>query len=213
MERDEIGGGREGREKRGRGRGEASKVNEDVRQVRSFPAYPASPTPTHRHHTQSPPLWSSDDNTAPTLSSGESAMPFVLPMLSSRSTAVVLPFAQKKIAPFDVPQSCPLRYTRPSLARAKSFGTPTAFMAGVVHRSAAFFVDTSSVITLPWPTSARVIVFPSWLHRIPLKTAPASPVKNISGTALLVVSETRPITFRPTLLPLTVSSVVPRKCL
>merc|ERR1719433_1437406 len=126
------------------------------------------------------------------LSSGDKAIPFVRPIVSSRTAS---PFVrQSHTAPVEVPQSWPLKNTRPDLDRARSFGTPWPLIRASLQKSSPVIVCVFNLTTLPCPTSAKYTNSPVGYHFMPLKTAPSSPVNH-------AVPSARPITFRPTLLP------------
>merc|ERR1719410_1020027 len=136
-------------------------------------------------------------------SSGDNAIPLVRPMVSSRTAS---PLArQSHSAPVEVPQSWPLKNTRPDLERARSFGTPLALIWASLQKSSPVIVCVFNLTTLPWPTSAKYTKSPVGSHFIPLKTAPSSPVNH-------AVPSARPITFRPALLPPDEPSSVFLKC-
>merc|ERR1719422_2101140 len=67
------------------------------------------------------------------LSSGDKAIPFVRPMVSSRTASLFV--RQSHTAPVEVPQSWPLKNTRPDLDRARSFGTPWPLIRASLQKS------------------------------------------------------------------------------
>merc|ERR1719367_186564 len=136
------------------------------------------------------------------VSSGDKAIPFVRPIVSSRTA---WPLMQSHTAPVDVPQSWPLKNTRPDLDRARSFGTPWPFIRASLQKSSPVIVCVFNLTTLPCPTSTKYTNSPVGYHFMPLKTAPSSPVNH-------AIPSDRPITFRPTLLPPLELSPVFLKC-